>query len=57
MPVQVLDLETGETTKYTSARKAAEALNISNSTVIRKLQNPSKPFFFKPKKRYVFQTC
>lgn len=52
--VQVLDLETGVTTKFTSARKAAEAFNMSNSTVIRKLkENPRKPY----KNRYVFQIC
>ena len=54
VPVQVLDLETGETTKYTSARKAAEAFNMSDSTVRRKLKdNTSKPY----KNRYVFQVC
>jgi hypothetical protein len=54
IPVQVLDIETGETTKYSSARKAAEALGMSNSTVIRKLNEKSpqsKPY----KNRYIFK--
>lgn len=33
-----MDLKTGEITKYISARKAALALNISNSTVMKKLR-------------------
>lgn len=52
IPVQVIDLETGKITQYTSARKAAEALNMSNSTVIRKLAD-KKPY----KKRYIFKVC
>jgi Fic family protein len=54
IPVQVLDIETGETTEYSSARKAAEALGMSNSTVIRKLNEKSpqsKPY----KNRYIFK--
>ena len=52
--VEVIDLETGKTTQYTSARKAAEDLNISNSTVMRRLRGES----FKPAlKRYVFKYC
>lgn len=52
VPVIVLDLETGKTTQYTSARKAAEAFNISNSTVMRRLRGEStKPYL----KRYVFK--
>ena len=52
IPVIVLDLETGKTTQYASARKAAEALNISNSTVMRRLRGESlKPHL----KRYVFK--
>jgi hypothetical protein len=51
-PVTVLDLETGKTNKYTSARKAAEALNISNSIVSGRLREKShKPYL----KRYVFR--
>ena len=50
--VTVLDLETGKTTQYTSARKAAEDLNISNSTVMRRLRGESsKPYLNK----YVFK--
>jgi hypothetical protein len=58
MPVQVMDLKTGEITKYTSARKAALALNISNSTVMRKLaqsKESAKPASYKD--RYVFKVC
>lgn len=35
--VLVTDLTKGESTEYPSARRAAEALGISNSTVINKL--------------------
>ena len=43
--VEVLDLESGETSIFSSARKAAVALNISNSTVMYKLRgNPSISF-------------
>lgn len=57
MPVQVMDLKTGEITNYTSARKAALALNISNSTVMRKLaqSESGKPASYK--NRYVFKVC
>lgn len=49
--VEVLDLESGETSIFSSARKAAVALNISNSTVMYKLRgNPSKTY----KNRYIF---
>lgn len=52
--VAVIDLETGKTTQYASARKAAEDLNISNSTVMRRLRGESlKPYL----KRYVFKYC
>ena len=54
--VQVLDIETGKTTKYISARKAAKALDMSNSTVIRKINEKSpesKPY----KNRYIFKLC
>ncbi len=45
IPVEVIDLETGITTKFLSARKAAEALNISNSTVMNKIKQKSlKPY-------------
>ena len=54
VPVEVIDLETGKTTQYTSARKADEDLNISNSTVMRRLRGESlKPAL----KRYVFKYC
>ena len=56
IPVQVIDIETGKTTKYISARKAAEALGMSNSTVIRKIHDKSpepKPY----KNRYIFKLC
>lgn len=47
-----MDLETGKITQYTSARKAAEDLNISNSTVMRRLRGEfSKPSL----NRYVFK--
>jgi hypothetical protein len=56
IPVQVMDLKTGEITKYISARKAALALNISNSTVMKKLREKSgKPALYK--NRYVFKVC
>ena len=52
IPVSVIDLETGKTTQYASARKAAEALTISNSTVMNKLRGKSlKPV----QKRYLFK--
>jgi hypothetical protein len=38
IPIEVIDLKTGIVTKYLSARKAAEALNISNSTVMNKIK-------------------
>jgi len=52
IPVEITDLKTVTVTKYLSARKAAEALNISNSTVMYKIKT-LKPY----KNRYVFKLC
>jgi len=38
IPVEITDIETGLTTLYPSARRAAECLNISNSTVMNKIK-------------------
>lgn len=43
--VQVTDIVTGEIRTYPSARRAAEALNASNSTIINKVNNKNtKPY-------------
>jgi hypothetical protein len=42
IPVEITDIETGLTTLYPSARRAAECLNISNSTVMDKIKQNTK---------------
>lgn len=50
--VAVLDLNTGITTEYPSARNAALALNASNSTIMNKVNGKNtKPY----KDRYVIR--
>lgn len=52
--VLVTDLINGNTIKYPSARRAAEALGISNSTIMNKLNRKNdKPY----KKRYLIESA
>lgn len=50
--VVVTDLTTGEITKYPSARRAAEALYISNTTIMNKLNNKNNKLY---KNRYLLE--